>query len=84
MTRFTITKEAVANEDSSDEESKEDDNDSIMDDEDSFQTKTTTAFCYLEDSKKGGRKITTGSKIKLQLSDVQVSEGTILSYATVL
>ena len=80
--RFTLKKETVMNEEDSEEESKmDDDNDSIIDAE---ETKNAAAFCYLEDKQKGGRKITNGSKVKLQVTEVHVSEGTILSYAKMI
>ena len=60
---------------SDDDDFDSDDNDSIMGDNEVF---------FLEDTKKENRKIVQGSKVKLQLTDVKVSEGSLISYATLI
>ena len=57
------------------------DNDSIFGDEEKAKS---SAVWHLEDSKKGNRRLEAGSKVKLQITAVEVSEGTIISYATLL
>ena len=58
------------------------DNDSIFGDENG--DKFVSTACHIEDKTKNDRKIMAGSKVKLTLTDVQVSEGTIISYATLI
>ena len=90
QTRYVLKREGSApanNEEkkkaisSSDSEDNEDDKDSIFDDEENDKA---AAICYLEDSQKNNRRIGAGNKVKLQIVDVQVSEGSIISYAVLI
>ena len=71
--------------DDSDEENEfahdSDDKDSIFGDE---SKEAAVAIYHLEDNQKDNRRVAAGSKVKLQIMDVQVSEGSIISYATLL
>ena len=80
--RFTVKKESTEDSDE-DSDSNVNDSDSIIDDEPGNKS-NDRAIYFLEDTQKGNRRIQAGSKIKLQLEEVKVSEGTILSYATLI
>ena len=91
MERFTVKREttvsveekkgAASSDDSDDFAYDNEDNDSIFGDE---VKENGAAIWYLEDKKKDNRKLQSGSKVKLQITDVQVSEGSIISYAILL
>ena len=70
--------------DDSDEENEEDDDDdkdSIFGDD---SKEAAVAIYHMQDTEKDNRRIAAGSKVKLQITDVQVSEGSIISYATLI
>ena len=71
----------VSSSDDSEENEEDDDKDSIFGDE---SKEAAVAIYYMEDGQKDNRRVGSGSKFKLQIMDVQVSEGSIISYATLL
>ena len=75
----SAAKKADSSDDSLDDD--DDDNDSIFGDE---EKGATNATWHLEDSKKANRRVEAGSKVKLQIMEVHVSEGTLISYAELI
>ena len=67
--------------DSDADEIAEESEDSIFGDE---YKESAAAIYYLEDTQKDNRIMQAGSKVKLQITDLQASEGSIISYATLL